>query len=110
MGVRTFQPTDDSKVIYWISISSIGHIFILFTSLKVKKVFMVHGFALHTNVPWTNWPNPGQIPMTNDAWTLDQSRTARTIYTANKLCWDSESNIRRATNAELNVAIPRTIS
>ena len=36
-------------------------------------------YALQTNVPWTNWPNPDQIPMTNEAWTPDQSRTARTI-------------------------------
>ena len=43
-------------------------------------------YALQTNVPWTNWPNPSQIPMTNDTWTSDQSRTAMTIYTANKLC------------------------
>ena len=49
-------------------------------------------YALQTNVPWTNWPNPGQIPMTNNAWTPDQSRTARIIYTANKLCCDSELN------------------
>ena len=65
-------------------------------------------YALQTNVPWTNWLNPGQILMTNEAWTSDQSRTARTIYTSKKLCWVSESNILRATNAAINVAIPRT--
>ena len=64
-------------------------------------------YALQTNVPWANWPNPAQIPMTNASWTPEQSRAARTLYTANNLCWDSESNIWRATNAALNLAIPR---
>ena len=65
-------------------------------------------YALQTNVPWANFINPGQVPPTNDAWTTEQSRTARNLHTAQKLCYDSELNVRRAINAALNAAIPRT--
>ena len=65
-------------------------------------------YALQTNVAWANWPNPGQVPPTDDAWTAEQSRTARNLHTANKLYYDSESNVRRTTNAAINTAIPRT--
>ena len=65
-------------------------------------------YALQTNVAWANFINPGQVPPTDDAWTAEQSRTARNLHTAQKLCYDSESNVRRAINAALNTAIPRT--
>ena len=65
-------------------------------------------YALQTNVAWANWPNSGQVPPTDDAWTPEQSRTARNLHAANKLCYNSESNVPRAINAALNTAIPRT--
>ena len=64
-------------------------------------------YALQTNVAWANFINPGQVPPTDDAWTSKQSRTARNLHTAQKLCYDSESNVRRAINAALNAAIGR---
>ena len=64
-------------------------------------------YALQTNSPWADFLNPGQVPLTNDAWTSKQSRVARNLHTAQKLCYDSESNVRRAINAALNAAIPR---
>ena len=65
-------------------------------------------YALQINVAWANWPNPGQVPPTDDAWTAEQSRTARNLHAAQKICYDSESDVRRAINAALNAAIPRT--
>ena len=55
-------------------------------------------YALQTNVSWADLPFPGQVPIVNEAWMPEQNRIARTLHTANKLCWDSEANIRRATN------------
>ena len=40
------QLSNDCSLINCIYISSIDHIFILFVSLKVKKVFMIRGFEL----------------------------------------------------------------
>ena len=39
-------------------------------------------YALQTNVVWANFINPGQVPHTDDAWTIKQSRTARNLHTA----------------------------
>ena len=50
-------------------------------------------YALQTKVALTNWPNLGQVPPTDDAWTAEQNRTARNLHTAQKLCYDSESNV-----------------
>ena len=52
--------------------------------------------------------NPGQVPPTNDVWTSEQSRVARNLHAAQKMCYDSELNVSRAINAALNTAIPRT--
>ena len=65
-------------------------------------------YALQTNVAWANWPNPGQVPPTDNAWTPEQSRMARNLDAANKLSYDTELNVRRTINAALNAAIPRT--
>ena len=53
-------------------------------------------YALQTNVPWADWINPGQVPPTDVAWMTKQSRTARNLHTAKKLCYDLKSNVQRA--------------
>ena len=50
-------------------------------------------YALQTSVAWANFINLGQVPPTDDAWTAQQSGTARNLQTARKLCYDSESNV-----------------
>ena len=45
-------------------------------------------YARQTNTPWANFINPGQVPPTNDAWTSEQSRVARNLHAAQKLCYD----------------------
>ena len=52
-------------------------------------------YALQTNTPWENFRNPGQVPPTNDAGTREQSRVATNLHAAQKMCYDSESNVRR---------------
>ena len=59
-------------------------------------------YALQTNLAWANWPNPGQVPPTDDAWTAGQSRTARNPHTANNYVtiWNrtsDEQSMQRST-------------
>ena len=64
-------------------------------------------YALQTNVLWVSFINPGQVPETNPLWTREESAVSVLLHAALKICWDSESNMGRAINAALNVAVPR---
>ena len=64
-------------------------------------------YALQTNVPWLNFANPGQVPVNDPGWTREEIAANVLLHAALKRCWDLESNIRRATNATLNLATPR---
>ena len=44
------------SIIFWIYFSSVGHIFILFTSLKVKKVFINHGYKFRYIILYEKLP------------------------------------------------------
>eukprot|EP00804_Cyclotella_cryptica_P010472 CCRYP_012303-RA/>CCRYP_012303-RA protein AED:0.45 eAED:0.14 QI:0/0/0/0.6/1/1/5/0/1176 len=61
-------------------------------------------YALRTNEPWNNWPDPGPHPQA--ANTTAQQNNLRTLYEANKAVYDSQQNVRRAVNEALNVAVP----
>ena len=64
-------------------------------------------YALQTNVPWLIFANPGQVHVADPGWTREEIAANVLLHAALKECWDSESNIRRATNAALNLATPR---
>ena len=59
-------------------------------------------YALRTNEPWNNWPDPGPHPAA--ANTTAEQNNLRTLYEANKAVYDSQQNVRRAVN--INVAVP----
>eukprot|EP00804_Cyclotella_cryptica_P006088 CCRYP_010701-RA/>CCRYP_010701-RA protein AED:0.44 eAED:0.36 QI:0/-1/0/1/-1/1/1/0/470 len=61
-------------------------------------------YALRTNEPWTNWPDPGPHPQA--ANTTAQQNNLRTLYEANKAVYNSQQNVRRAVNEALNIAVP----
>ena len=63
--------------------------------------------ALNTTTPWANFNNPGVHPPTNENLTPVQQRDQLGLYQASKEFYDSESNVRRATNVGLNAAVPR---
>ena len=64
-------------------------------------------YALSTNTPWTNWPNPGAHRATDPNWTTTEQKDADVLYDANKRVFDSEANVRRAVISALNEAVPR---
>ena len=66
-------------------------------------------YAIHTGVPWVDYPNIGPVPPTNPAWKQEESRNSRVNYDASKNCVDSEANICQATNNALNLTVPRQL-
>ena len=64
-------------------------------------------YALQTNLPWVNFTNLVQVPVTDPLWTREEIAANVLLHAALKGCWDSESNMRRAINAALNVVTPR---
>ena len=62
-------------------------------------------YALSTNVPWTNWPDPG--PHRPDAATTAEQSNNAARYDANKIVYESECNVRSAINDALNLAVPK---
>ena len=64
-------------------------------------------YALATNQPWQNWPDPGAHRETNAAWSTQQQKDAEVVYLANKRVYDSECNVLRAIINGLNAAVPR---
>jgi hypothetical protein len=48
-------------------------------------------YALRTNVPWTDWPDPGPHPAA--ANTTAQQNNLRMLYDANKAIFDSQQNV-----------------
>ena len=70
--------------------------------------------------PWKVWPNPGNhrqvtvdVPAvaggraTKRSLTREEQADAAVGYDANRIVYESETNIRRAVNAKLNGAIPK---
>ena len=49
--------SDACSLVDRFSISSVGHTFILFTSLKFKKVFMIHGFKFRYIILGEKFPS-----------------------------------------------------
>ena len=63
--------------------------------------------ALRNPTPWVNFLYPGQVPISDAGWTREQIADNIILHKALKGCFNSESNMRRATNAAINVATPR---
>eukprot|EP00804_Cyclotella_cryptica_P023697 CCRYP_019320-RA/>CCRYP_019320-RA protein AED:0.37 eAED:0.35 QI:0/0/0/1/1/1/6/0/1607 len=61
-------------------------------------------YALCSDTPWEEWPNPGPHPAT--AETTAKQNNLRNVYDANKAVFDSQQNVRRAVTEALNTAVP----
>ena len=64
-------------------------------------------YALVTNIPWVDFPNPGDHRLADGTLTAEQQRDADAVYAAARICWSSEDNVQRATIGALNVAVPK---
>ena len=64
-------------------------------------------YALTGADPWTNVPNPGVHRVADGTMNANEQRDADVIYAAQLSVWSSENNVRSATNAALNVAVPQ---
>ena len=62
-------------------------------------------YALRTDTPWQDWPDPGPHPQA--AATTAEQGNIRALYDAEKTVYDSQQNVRRAVNDALNKAIPQ---
>ena len=54
-------------------------------------------YALSTNTPWTNWPNPGAHRATDPNWTMTEQKDADVLYDAKKRVLVSLSHISDCT-------------
>eukprot|EP00804_Cyclotella_cryptica_P014650 CCRYP_012669-RA/>CCRYP_012669-RA protein AED:0.66 eAED:0.28 QI:0/0/0/0.66/0/0.33/3/0/1062 len=61
-------------------------------------------YALRSDTPWEEWPDPGPHPVT--AETTAEQNNLRIVYNANKAVFDSQQNMRRAVTEALNTAVP----
>ena len=62
--------------------------------------------SLRNPTPWVNFLNPGQVPESEIGWTREEIADNIILRAALKGCFNSESNMRRATNAAINKATP----
>jgi len=62
-------------------------------------------YALRTPTQWNDWPDPGPHPAA--ATTTVEQNNLRNLFEANKIVYDSQQNVKRATNDALNKAIPQ---
>ena len=65
-------------------------------------------YALKTNIPWVDWKNPGPHVMLADNLTDTQITNIQEEYKARKMVWNSQSNVKRAIIAGLNLVVPCT--
>lgn len=72
-------------------------------------------YALHTNVPWADWPDPGPTrlgtPLNPDPrgeLNVAQVREAQAVWEANKQEHCSQTNVKRAVIDSLNRAVPKS--
>ena len=74
-------------------------------------------YALVSNTPWRNWPNPGPTrrgtvinphPTLGTNLTADAARAEQAVWTAETTQFMSETNVRRAVIDALNAAVPKS--
>ena len=64
-------------------------------------------YALDTNVPWENLPDPGPHFIIDDTWDEDRKEKEELIFKANKKVFNNQQNVQCALIDALNVAVPR---
>ena len=65
-------------------------------------------YALKTNTAWVDWQNPEPHLTLGEELTDAETTNRKEEYKAQKMVWDSQSNVCRAIITGLNLAVPRT--
>jgi len=64
-------------------------------------------YALSTNVPWADFPNPGNHHSADGMINVVEQRDADAVFNAEMIVYTSQENVKQAAIGALNKAVPK---